>query len=244
MLFTCVINTSPSQSPASVPYLSQDNAPTSIKCHFASIIFIHVPRACSTIQMFSLRSRDDPQDAYARNRANLGQLPDDRLYPQQHSMSRNHPYSPVDDMSGHFGQRRFASGSPTTRFQDHGDYPIPQGLPTGSAGRLGEMSRIDTSPPYPRRESQLNNQPVSATSLDLSGDSEAWSPTQSSRPRKSRREKPRIELAPDQPPTTQGKPRARVYVACIQWYVLFSPPPTKTVFFSYAVPQSDSQNSL
>ncbi|KAJ7025394.1 hypothetical protein C8F04DRAFT_1046634 [Mycena alexandri] len=38
----------------------------------------------------------------------------------------------------------------------------------------------------------------------------------SARPRKSRREKPRIELAPDQPPTTQGKPRARVYVACIQ----------------------------
>ncbi|KXN93397.1 Glucose transport transcription regulator RGT1 [Leucoagaricus sp. SymC.cos] len=33
---------------------------------------------------------------------------------------------------------------------------------------------------------------------------------------KKRREKPRIELAPDQPPTTQGKPRARVYVACIQ----------------------------
>jgi hypothetical protein len=37
--------------------------------------------------------------------------------------------------------------------------------------------------------------------------------------RKPRREKPRIELAPDQPPTTQGKPRARVYVACVQWYV-------------------------
>ncbi|KAG6831995.1 hypothetical protein H0H92_006030 [Tricholoma furcatifolium] len=34
--------------------------------------------------------------------------------------------------------------------------------------------------------------------------------------RKPRREKPRIELAPDQPPTTQGKPRARVYVACVQ----------------------------
>ncbi|KAG6844662.1 hypothetical protein H0H87_005030 [Tephrocybe sp. NHM501043] len=34
--------------------------------------------------------------------------------------------------------------------------------------------------------------------------------------RKSRREKPRIDLAPDQPPTTQGKPRARVYVACVQ----------------------------
>ena len=39
------------------------------------------------------------------------------------------------------------------------------------------------------------------------------------RARKARREKPRIQLAPDQPPTTQGKPRSRVYVACIQWYV-------------------------
>jgi hypothetical protein len=34
---------------------------------------------------------------------------------------------------------------------------------------------------------------------------------------KKRREKPRIELSPDQPPTTQGKQRARVYVACLQW---------------------------
>jgi hypothetical protein len=41
----------------------------------------------------------------------------------------------------------------------------------------------------------------------------------SPRARKARREKPRIQLAPDQPPTTQGKPRSRVYVACIQWYV-------------------------
>lgn len=39
--------------------------------------------------------------------------------------------------------------------------------------------------------------------------------------RRTRREKPRIELAPDQPLTTQGKPRARVYVACLQWFVRF-----------------------
>lgn len=44
-----------------------------------------------------------------------------------------------------------------------------------------------------------------------------------SQPRKSRRAKPHIELAPDQPLTTQGKPRARVYVACIQWSVLLVP---------------------
>ncbi|KAI0771263.1 hypothetical protein BD413DRAFT_476321 [Trametes elegans] len=33
---------------------------------------------------------------------------------------------------------------------------------------------------------------------------------------RSRREKPRLELAADQPLTTQGKPRARVYLACLQ----------------------------
>ncbi|OSD07202.1 hypothetical protein PYCCODRAFT_1430448 [Trametes coccinea BRFM310] len=33
---------------------------------------------------------------------------------------------------------------------------------------------------------------------------------------RSRREKPRLELAPDQPLTTQGKPRTRVYLACVQ----------------------------
>ncbi|KAH9854700.1 hypothetical protein C2E23DRAFT_726239 [Lenzites betulinus] len=33
---------------------------------------------------------------------------------------------------------------------------------------------------------------------------------------RSRREKPRLELSPDQPLTTQGKPRTRVYVACVQ----------------------------
>ncbi|KAI0670759.1 hypothetical protein C8Q78DRAFT_1069506 [Trametes maxima] len=33
---------------------------------------------------------------------------------------------------------------------------------------------------------------------------------------RSRREKPRLELAPDQPLTTQGRPRTRVYVACVQ----------------------------
>jgi hypothetical protein len=39
--------------------------------------------------------------------------------------------------------------------------------------------------------------------------------------RKLRKEKTRIELAPDQPPTTQGHPRARVFVACLQWYAPF-----------------------
>ena len=35
--------------------------------------------------------------------------------------------------------------------------------------------------------------------------------------RRRRRPKPRIELSSDQPPTIRGKPRSRVYVACLQW---------------------------
>lgn len=44
----------------------------------------------------------------------------------------------------------------------------------------------------------------------------AISAGQSSSTSRSRREKPRLQLAPDQPLTTQGKPRTRVYVACVQ----------------------------
>jgi hypothetical protein len=54
---------------------------------------------------------------------------------------------------------------------------------------------------------------------------ESGSPSQAQpRTKKQRvgRERVRIELAPDQPPTTQGKPRERVYVACAQWFVVYS----------------------
>jgi len=68
---------------------------------------------------------------------------------------------------------------------------------------------------------------LTGPSSEHSGDSDFWPNSQTEvtqmvppKPRKARREKPRIELAPDQPPTTQGKPRARVFVACLQWYVL------------------------
>ncbi|KAF7314507.1 Zn(2)-C6 fungal-type domain-containing protein [Mycena kentingensis (nom. inval.)] len=89
-------------------------------------------------------------------------------------------------------------------------YDYRQGMPPTSSARLPEMTRIETQ--YTRRD----DQPLSAT--PVSPDSDQWpSPTApSTKPKKSRREKPRIELAVDQPLTTQGKPRARVYVACIQ----------------------------
>jgi len=40
----------------------------------------------------------------------------------------------------------------------------------------------------------------------------------SNQTRKQRKDKLRIDLASDQPPTTQGLPRARVFVACLEWY--------------------------
>lgn len=59
------------------------------------------------------------------------------------------------------------------------------------------------------------------------------SPTQ---PRKARKEKLRIGLAPDQPPTTQGRPRARVFVACVQWCAPYSMSmPSSTLELSLAV---------
>jgi hypothetical protein len=99
-------------------------------------------------------------------------------------------------------------------------------LPTlPQIGREDLASTMDTSILVhnysPDPQSSMTASPSTHSSL---GDSEAWiSSSKKSlsetplRPRKTRREKPRIQLAPDQPPTTQGKPRARVYVACIQW---------------------------
>ncbi|KAJ6508538.1 hypothetical protein C8R45DRAFT_967748 [Mycena sanguinolenta] len=162
--------------------------------------------------MYSLRPRDDSQDQYLY-RSSLAHLPDEsrRLYAQSHGIPRNNPYNVSPSSEEHYGQPRYASGSPVSRYQDHLDYSMPQGLPAISSG----MSRLDTQ--FARRDAPLaNTQPLSASSVDVNADSEAWSPTQPTKSRKARREKPRIELAPDQPPTTQGKPRARVYVACLQ----------------------------
>ncbi|KAK2459632.1 hypothetical protein APHAL10511_008277 [Amanita phalloides] len=56
---------------------------------------------------------------------------------------------------------------------------------------------------------------LSAGSIQATG-SDSQEPQTSGKPSNPRRPKPRIELAPGQPPTTQGKARSRVYVACLQ----------------------------
>ncbi|KAF9071182.1 hypothetical protein BDP27DRAFT_1219488 [Rhodocollybia butyracea] len=84
-----------------------------------------------------------------------------------------------------------------------------------SLSRRSDSQAISTPLPKPKQSTQT---PVAASTSD------SWTPAvneTSIQPvdppkKKTRREKPKIALAPDQPPTTQGKPRARVYVACLQ----------------------------
>jgi hypothetical protein len=106
----------------------------------------------------------------------------------------------------------------------HDIYPKSMDEPiAASHTRRGEVPlMIDTYNIGYTQSSPLNS---GAPSSDLPKSAGYWSEVekditpQSSRSRKPRREKPRIDLAPDQPPTTQGKPRERVYVACLQWYI-------------------------
>jgi len=62
---------------------------------------------------------------------------------------------------------------------------------------------------------------LSSTSTEPGSSKNTATPPQSSTSNlsksKKNRERPRIELAPGQPPTALGRQRARVYVACLQW---------------------------
>ena len=66
------------------------------------------------------------------------------------------------------------------------------------------------------RSSISHSPPTHQSSLPSGSEPQASAP----KPPPKRREKPRIELSADQPLTTQGKQRARVYVACVQWRVV------------------------
>ncbi|KNZ81288.1 Quinic acid utilization activator, partial [Termitomyces sp. J132] len=81
-----------------------------------------------------------------------------------------------------------------------------------------DVDSYDDHPPLLSAGTNLPQQdPARTGTRSTSEQSQESSEAPTAPPKKKpRREKPRIELASDQPPTTQGKPRARVYVACIQ----------------------------
>jgi hypothetical protein len=86
--------------------------------------------------------------------------------------------------------------------------PYPDSSSTASPSSLAASTEGpgSCSPPFPLSDSLEPGVVHSA------------SPSPQSRARKPLKDRPRIDLAPDQPPTTQGRPRARVFVACRQWY--------------------------
>ncbi|KAF7768132.1 transcriptional regulator family: Fungal Specific TF [Agaricus bisporus var. burnettii] len=132
----------------------------------------------------------------------------------------NEPYSTYSsNVSGHpVVSEHFHGASDTTNLKasflsDTSTLPVSlHTVPTKNVGeqplRLGPLSTNVA----PTLSGTSVSAPLSATD-PINEHPSLNRPTLKS---KKRREKPRIELAPDQPPTTQGKPRARVYVACVQ----------------------------
>jgi hypothetical protein len=131
---------------------------------------------------------------------------------------------------GHHTHPRYPDAHQHTTPSDELSYssqlsqPLMPTLP--QLGRDDLTANLDISTLIPNYSPEPSSTVTTSPSTHSStSSSEAWKmpppeveqPEPTPRPRKPRREKPRIELAPDQPPTTQGKPRARVYVACIQW---------------------------
>jgi hypothetical protein len=155
-------------------------------------------------------------------------------------MANYHTYVPTSSQQG-------ISGSPTTILQlkfphERGEPPMISQLGMNSDNRdsasaaqtgynLSPYADTATTPSPPSLIASPDG-PDTPSTRPLS-DSPDLVHSPSNEPRKARREKPRIELAPDQPPTTQGRPRARVFVACLQWCASFSLSKRLPVPFSY-----------
>lgn len=133
------------------------------------------------------------------------------MYPAPDSLVHQHkPFDPL-------GLPPLAMSSSSTRhpapldpaLAQGGISPYPDSAATSSTGPFSS-----SSPP------QLDNTPPPPPQPPIVAHSSASTPKANNalgRARRARKEKPYIALAPDQPPTTQGKPRTRVFVACLQW---------------------------
>ncbi|KAH9993709.1 hypothetical protein BJV74DRAFT_770667 [Russula compacta] len=88
---------------------------------------------------------------------------------------------------------------------------------TDSVGAGSNLSPYPSSSTSPSSSGFIvSDGPDSSSLPSLLPDSPELVDLSSNQTRTPRKGKPRINLAPDQPPTTQGRPRARVFVACVQ----------------------------
>ncbi|KAF9221637.1 hypothetical protein BS17DRAFT_785095 [Gyrodon lividus] len=124
----------------------------------------------------------------------------------QPSSFLNRPQYNEDALTHHDRIHRFPSQQESYYRADHSRPPPP----------VHDFSQLDPSLMLDQQQTTYLPRGHSAAGSSSSRSPGEAEDTTASRPKKTRREKPRIDLAPNQPLTTQGKQRARVYVACLQ----------------------------
>jgi hypothetical protein len=167
-----------------------------------------------------------------------GISPNTRTYPTnpaRHDQRQSHPFNDAYLNTHYQTEPHDPSNSVLSQSYNrgriqplHNIYAKPSDHPViASQTRRGEVPLMIDTYNIGMGYTQSSPLPTRAPSSDFPKSADFWFETEQGsspqpRPRKPRREKPRIDLAPDQPPTTQGKPRERVYVACLQWYIFHS----------------------
>ncbi|TFY80459.1 hypothetical protein EWM64_g3551 [Hericium alpestre] len=112
----------------------------------------------------------------------------------------------TQDRNAHGGQKAYPFSQTAFAFRPQlnvgGDFISQEAPLSAGSNILSDVSPTALDP--------SSSAPFAPPHTSTSSDSSDWAL------RRPRKEKARIALAPDQPPTTQGKPRTRVYVACAQ----------------------------
>ncbi|TCD70530.1 hypothetical protein EIP91_002876 [Steccherinum ochraceum] len=80
------------------------------------------------------------------------------------------------------------------------------------------------SPSTSSHSPPVNSEPLPSSSRTLEATQASATPGAAIPSSSKRKDKPRLALSADQPLTSQGKPRTRVYVACVQWRTTRFPP--------------------
>ena len=181
--------------PANDPSSSYASAPANAPYQYSSY---------STARSASFDATHGRPDQPAASSSLSGMFHHAEHDPQQHYSRQPHPAD------------SFSHPHAAAHQRDH-VWSYSQPVPDGPPARLGHSSLdVGTSRDYP---GPLSHAPPAAGPSHVHHAAPS-APPPSARPpgsSRSRRDKPRLELAPDQPLTTQGKPRVRVYVACVQW---------------------------
>jgi len=145
-----------------------------------------------------------------------------RQYPSPISEGPSTGFSPVSPSGYDQVQYPPPHSYSATDYELGGNYDLSGPIPSVSQLKRPKHLSVTGPPlsvPFQTNYHVPSSAATSSSNEDWTAIAKESPPAHSAEPskRKPRREKPRIPLASDQPYTTQGKPRARVYVACQQW---------------------------